>query len=64
MAAVKAALDSCGISVQRYWNAIMAGQDCRRFLENREEFFDAIRTAMLSAEYGTQVCDSFVQRHM
>ena len=54
MAAMKAALDSCGISVQRYWNAILVGPDCRRFLEKREEILGAIRAAMLSAKYGTQ----------
>ena len=49
MAAMKTALDSCGISVQRYWNATLVGPDCRRFIENSEEILGAIRAAMLSA---------------
>ena len=63
VAAMKAALDSCGISVQRYWNATLVGPDCRRFLEKREEIVGAIRAAMLSAKYGTPECNGFVQRH-
>ena len=63
VAAMKAALDSCGISVQRYWNATLVGPDCRRFLEKREEILGAIRAAMLSAKYWTPECDGFVQRH-
>ena len=63
VAAMKTALDSCGISVQRYWNATLVGPDCRRFLEKSEEILGAIRAAMLSAKYGTQDCDDFVQRH-
>jgi len=63
VAAMKAALNKWGISVQRYWNATLVGPDCRRFLKHHTGILADIRAVMVLEKYGDAECDSFVKRH-
>jgi hypothetical protein len=63
VAAMKAALNKWGISVQRYWNATLVGPDCRRFLKHCTQILADIRAVMVLEKYGGAECDSFVKRH-
>lgn len=61
VAAMKAALEKWGISVQLYWNATLVGPDCRRFLSCHAAILGYRHAAMRAGKYDLADCDEFVK---
>ena len=63
VAALKAAFNAAGISVQRYWNATLMGPDCRTLLAGYVSILATISAAIVAAGHGEEEALGFVARH-